>query len=141
VSPYVRMVRTASGATAVTVYVDDFRIQATVGPYKAHWSHLFTDSPNIEELHTFAASIGLRRSWFQDKQSGAHYDVTDKYRQRAITAGAKAVHWRDVRTVWPPREHHDYARKKARSSYVRRYSVTREPAATGDEENEGRDND
>jgi len=97
----------------MTVYVDDFRVRARVGPYTAYWSHLFTDSVDIEELHAFAALIGLRRSWFQDKSSGAHYDVTDTYRQRATAAGAKLVHWRDVRTVWPPRDHHDYASEKS----------------------------
>jgi hypothetical protein len=97
----------------MTVYVDDFRIHAKVGSYTAYWSHLFTDSVDIEELHAFAVSIGLRRCWFQDKHSRAHYDVTDKYRTRAIAAGAKPVHWRDVHTVWPRREHHDDARETA----------------------------
>jgi Protein of unknown function (DUF4031) len=87
----------------MTVYVDDFRIRATVGPYTAHWSHLFTDSDDLAELHNFAHSIGLRRAWFQDKESGAHYDVTERYRHRAIAAGAQPIHWRNIRTVWPPR--------------------------------------
>ena len=88
---------------AMTVYVDDIRILATVGPYTSRWSHLFTDSEDLTELHDFATSIGLRRSWFQDKATGVHYDVTDRLRHRAITAGAQPIHWRDIRTVWPNR--------------------------------------
>jgi Protein of unknown function (DUF4031) len=87
----------------MTVYVDDVRILATVGPYRARWSHLFTDSDDVQELHDFALSIGLRREWFQDKPSGRHYDVTERMRQRAIRAGAIPVSWRDIATVWPNR--------------------------------------
>jgi hypothetical protein len=87
----------------MTVYVDDWRVPATVGSYTSRWSHLFTDSEDLTELHDFAQSIGLRRSWFQDKESGAHYDVTDRLRQRAINAGAQPVAWRNIRTVWPDR--------------------------------------
>jgi hypothetical protein len=90
----------------MTVYVDDFRILATVGRYTAHWSHLFTDSQDLSELHNFATSIGLQRSWFQDKKSGAHYDVTDRYRQRAIAAGAQPIPWRNAGKLWPPRRYH-----------------------------------
>jgi Protein of unknown function (DUF4031) len=52
----------------MTVYVDDWRQAAKVGRLNARWSHLTVgpfDDP--EELHAFAARIGLRRSWFQDK--------------------------------------------------------------------------
>jgi len=87
----------------MTIYVDDIRIPATVGPYTACWSHLFTDAADLTELHQFAQSIGLRRAWFQDKDSGAHYDVTDRLRHRAIRAGARPISWREIRTVWPAR--------------------------------------
>ncbi|MGI9002261.1 MAG: DUF4031 domain-containing protein, partial [Pseudonocardia sp.] len=48
----------------MAIYVDNARIPAQVGPYRARWSHLFTDGPH-EQLHAFAARIGLRRAWFQ----------------------------------------------------------------------------
>ena len=96
----------------MTIYVDDIRILATVGPYTAHWSHLFTDSNDLTELHTFARSIGLHRSWFQDKASGAHYDLTDRMRHRAIHAGAQPISWRNIRTVWPHRHNHHTGRAR-----------------------------
>lgn len=87
----------------MSIYVDDIRIPATVGPYTARWSHLFTDTADLTELHQFAQSIGLRGAWFQDKESGAHYDVTDRLRHKAIRAGARPIPWQDICTVWPAR--------------------------------------
>jgi hypothetical protein len=80
----------------VTVYVDDFRVPARVGRLSAKWSHL-TVGPfdDVAELHEFAASIGLKKSWFQAKGwPRDHYDVTESKRLEAIAAGAEAVTWR-----------------------------------------------
>lgn len=82
----------------MTVYVDDWRQQATVGKTTARWSHLFVgpwDDP--DELHELAARIGLRRAWYQAKDwPTGHYDVTDPKRRQAIAAGAVPVAWRDM---------------------------------------------
>ena len=80
----------------MTVYVDDWRQRARVGHLDAHWSHLIIGpGDDIEELHAFAAGIGLRRTWFQDKPwPHAHYDVTESKRRQAIAAGATAITWR-----------------------------------------------
>lgn len=88
----------------MTVYVDNFRAPATVGRLRSRWSHLTADTR--EELHAFAASIGLRRDWFQAKckvedESKCphwHYDVTDGKRTEAIKAGAKPI---DIRELGP----------------------------------------
>jgi len=32
----------------------------------------------VEELHFFAAQVGLRREWFQDHPRHPHYDLTSK---------------------------------------------------------------
>jgi hypothetical protein len=81
----------------MTVYVDNFRVPATVGRLRARWSHLTADTH--DELHAFAQSIGLRRAWFQGQCKHGrcvpcphwHYDVTDTKRQEAIGAGAKPI--------------------------------------------------
>jgi hypothetical protein len=82
----------------MTVYVDDVRIPARVGRISARWSHLMVGPyDDIAELHAFAARIGLRRSWFQNKPwPRAHYDVTESKRQQAIAAGAVPVTWREA---------------------------------------------
>lgn len=83
----------------MTVYVDNFGVPATVGGRTSQWSHLTADTR--EELHAFAALLGLRQSYFQtctDKKSCPpdtcwhwHYDVTQGKREQAIRLGAKPV--------------------------------------------------
>lgn len=80
----------------MVVYVDDALIPARVGRISSRWSHLFADTQ--DELHEFAASIGLQRRWFQGgpkRKRTWHYDVTESKRQEAIKAGAKEVTWRE----------------------------------------------
>jgi hypothetical protein len=77
-------------AGVVTIYVDDMRMPATVGRITARWSHLMADTD--EELHAFAAALGLRRSWAQFPGTWkSHYDVTDAKRQQAISRGARPI--------------------------------------------------
>jgi hypothetical protein len=88
----------------MSVYVDNARIPATVGRITGRWSHLSADTR--EELHAFAARIGLRRAWFQDKPHPCggpglhwHYDVTDSKRRAALAAGATDIdlrRWADI---------------------------------------------
>jgi hypothetical protein len=69
----------------MTVYVDD-----AVNLWRGErWAHLLADS--LDELHAFAARLGLPRRAFQDKTSGAHYDITPALRERAIRLGAVAI--------------------------------------------------
>lgn len=70
----------------MTVYVDDARL-----PWRGmRMSHLQADT--LEELHAFADSIGLRRSWFQagSRPEAAHYDVSESKRAEALRLGAVA---------------------------------------------------
>jgi hypothetical protein len=80
----------------VAVYVDDWRQWARVGPIEARWSHLTADTD--DELHEFAARLGLRRGAFQDHRDPTrhHYDVPEAVRRRAIAAGAVALTWREA---------------------------------------------
>lgn len=56
--------------------------------------HLATDG-DLEELHQFAESIGLRRAWFQNR-SLPHYDLTPTKRAMAVRNGAKEVTTREL---------------------------------------------
>lgn len=74
----------------MAVYVDDMRWPATVGRVKGVWSHLMADTS--EELHAFAARLGLRREWVQHEGLATeHYDVTEPKRQLAIRLGAEPI--------------------------------------------------
>ena len=51
--------------------------------------HLFAD--NLDELHKFAGSLLLCRSWFQNNPRLPHYDLTANKRHHAIKLGAIEV--------------------------------------------------
>jgi len=68
--------------------------------------HLFCDG-DLDELHAFAESIGLKRSWFQARKEEigrhklkpwqrAHYDLTPGMRQKALRAGANEATQEDL---------------------------------------------
>jgi hypothetical protein len=89
----------------MTVYADDASIQAEVRNssrvHRSQWSHLTADTQ--EELHEFAARLGLRRSYFQPGTPAGgkpsplwHYDLTAGKRAQALRLGARAVSWRDL---------------------------------------------
>jgi hypothetical protein len=81
----------------VTVYLDDWRQPAHLGPVDDRWSHLVADTD--EELHEFAGRMGMRREWFQDKPDRphhAHYDLPERARAGAVAHGAVEVTWREL---------------------------------------------
>lgn len=81
----------------MTVYLDDWRQPAHLGPVRDRWSHLVADDE--DELHAFAARLGMRRSWFQYKDSRphhAHYDVPERARADALALGAVEITWREL---------------------------------------------
>ncbi|WP_432522749.1 DUF4031 domain-containing protein [Kineococcus sp. SYSU DK006] len=62
--------------------------------YPAHgrwWAHLASDT-STEELHAFAAALGLPRRSFE----GDHYDVPADLVERAVAAGAQRVSTREL---------------------------------------------
>ncbi|HSJ60493.1 MAG TPA: DUF4031 domain-containing protein [Jiangellaceae bacterium] len=55
------------------------------------WSHLVSDE-SLDELHAFAARVGLPRRGFERD----HYDVPEHMYGRVIAAGAEAVSSREL---------------------------------------------
>jgi hypothetical protein len=81
----------------MTVYLDDWRQPARLGPVDDRWSHLLADTD--DELHAFAARMGMKREWFQHRTHRphqAHYDIPERSRGRALALGAVPVSWRQV---------------------------------------------
>ena len=69
----------------MTVYIDD-----AVHPWRGErWAHLMADT--LPELHAMAAQLGIPRRAFQNRRSGAHYDVPAALRDTAIALGAVAI--------------------------------------------------
>ena len=69
----------------MAVYVDD----AVTLWRGQRWAHLMADT--LDELHAMAAQLGIPPHAFQDRRSGAHYDVTVVLRGRAIALGALPI--------------------------------------------------
>jgi hypothetical protein len=74
----------------MTIMVDGLKVWTDKPPFHRGSCHLTTDGP-IEELHTFALRLGMRRSWFQDHDYAPHYDLTPWKRARALDLGAVHV--------------------------------------------------
>jgi hypothetical protein len=75
----------------MTVYVDDAFCSDDPDAW-GRWTgggHMQADTP--DELHAFAARLGLRREWFQSRPGRPerdHYDLTGARRDQAIRLGA-----------------------------------------------------
>jgi len=70
----------------MAILVDELReYPGTALPFRS-WCHMATDG-GFDELHAFAARLGLRRAWFQ----GDHYDLPPHGRAAAIALGAEEV--------------------------------------------------
>ena len=85
------------------IYVDKLRKWPPAGKsaqvrrvFRNGSCHLISDS-SLEELHEFAARIGMRRVWFQapPRASIPHYDLNDKRRAHAVRLGAIEVDRRE----------------------------------------------
>lgn len=69
----------------MTVYVDD-----AVSLWRGQrWAHLMADT--LDELHAFAQRLGVPRHSFQDRTSGAHYDIPAALREQALALGATPI--------------------------------------------------
>jgi Protein of unknown function (DUF4031) len=91
----------------MAVLVDPLREYPHVRLPVRHWSHLTTDGP-WEELHAFAARLGVPRHRFQ----GDHYDLPPWLRERAVALGAEEVSTGELlRRMTGPRG--DRARRRA----------------------------
>jgi hypothetical protein len=73
---------------AVAVYVDE-----PIWEWRGRsWCHLIAD--DSEELHRFAAGLGLRRHWFQRRPGRPwldHYDLPEGVRALALAREAVAL--------------------------------------------------
>ena len=90
----------------MSVYLDPEISCIPAGRYR--WSkvtHLFADT--IEELHAFAARLGLHREWFQVSRSGLeHYDLNSWRRKAAVTLGAIQCTREEAVAKWRSKRHH-----------------------------------
>jgi hypothetical protein len=70
----------------MAVLVDPLREYPDAGLPWTRWCHLVSDT-GFDELHAFAAELGIPRRRFQ----GDHYDLHPALRERAVALGALEV--------------------------------------------------
>ena len=75
----------------MAILVDELREYPGVALPFTDWCHMATDA-SFEELHAFAAQLGLRRAWFQRD----HYDLPPHGRAAAVALGAEQVATREL---------------------------------------------
>lgn len=84
----------------MAAYVDDLQVWPNArGIFRAGSCHLAADT--LDELHEFAARLGMRREWFQPGRGRhPHYDLVKSRRDRAVALGAIEVSGRDLIMLW-----------------------------------------
>jgi hypothetical protein len=95
------------------VLVDPLRHYPHVPFAVKDWCHMAVDG-SFEELHAFAASLGIPRSRFQ----GDHYDLPPWVRARAVSLGALEVSTAEL-LVRMAGARGDRARRRRRRASVR----------------------
>jgi len=60
--------------------------------------HLFADT--LEELHSFAERLGMKRAWFQNHPVVQHYDLVPTRRMYAVCLGAIELSTKETATKW-----------------------------------------
>ena len=106
----------------MAIYVDKLR---NWGWKYGKSCHLITDGPN-EELHEFAARIGMRREWFQASSSGPHYDLTARRRAHAVRLGAIELEDRPFHEILKKWREEAIARIKAAETEEERAAIRAE---------------
>ena len=95
----------------MAVLVDELREYPHVRFSVKHWCHMVSDA-SFDELHAFAAALGIRRERFQRD----HYDLPPVLRARAIAHGAEQVTISDLaQRMAGPRGERNRARRARRA--------------------------
>ena len=53
------------------------------------WAHLWC--LDLDNLHSFARRLGLKRNWYQDRPRFPHYDIVPSVHRRALECGAELM--------------------------------------------------
>jgi len=84
----------------MAVYVDKLFITETNKKWRFKSAcHMMAD--DLEELHIFAAKIGMKKEWFQGppEHMVPHYDLTAAKRKKAVQLGAIEADYKKVKEL------------------------------------------
>lgn len=81
----------------MTVYRSETRLCAFEGKFRTYNRYAYLLADTDEELHSFAATLGLKREWFQGppKHAQPHYDLLGEMIPKAENQGATLIKIRD----------------------------------------------
>ncbi len=84
----------------MTIYVDELRDYRALmhRGLPGLWCHMVTDG-NLDELHQFAAALGLSPRRFQNHPRHPHYDLMPSSRALAVALGAVEVSTREIAEI------------------------------------------
>jgi hypothetical protein len=84
----------------MTIYIDSLRdyYAITGRGLPGLWCHMITDN-SLDELHEFAARLGINPRRFQNHPHHPHYDLMPSSRALASALGAVEVSTRDMRRI------------------------------------------
>jgi hypothetical protein len=71
---------------------------------------------DVDELHAFAARLGLKRAWYQDSNRLPHYDLTAGKRVLAVCMGAAEANDQKVESLMLPVSEQSLGRYRDRYS-------------------------
>lgn len=76
-------------------------VDEAIWPFKhTLYCHMMSDQPGeagLNELHAFAAKLGLKKQWLQNSSPrNPHYDLSQNMRRLAIRLGAQPVTAREL---------------------------------------------
>lgn len=80
----------------MAIVVDSLLNYTDRGRLNGQWCHMLSDTGNLDELHAFAAQLGLKRAWFQPSKLAPHYDLRPSKRALAVKLGAKELTFREM---------------------------------------------
>jgi len=80
----------------MSVYVDELFKCGGISPKWPYDEACHMTADSVDELHAFAAKLGLKREWFQQGRILPHYDLTRKKRAQAVRLGAVEVTGREM---------------------------------------------
>lgn len=78
------------------IYVDDLHDWGWKYGKSCHLSTDDHSEAGIAYLHVFTDSIGVPDAWFQDRVRFPHYDLSARFRDKAIAAGAIALSCKEL---------------------------------------------
>jgi len=79
----------------MTIYIDKAEWVTKAKNPRKQYAHMISDT-SLEELHFFAAQMGIKRHFFHQSRACKHYDISGEQIQKVLSAGAYEVSSKEI---------------------------------------------